>query len=132
VKLTQNQQEKAIAIRKLLESQCSEQSWKNYIDCTRAIAKMLDGLDVLLSPDEMKNTFDEGWKNYAQLWAFEHERVMLNLLGGNKLLLETVKKHPNAQTIISRIMERIKEQGGIKPGIDTSVEVADILFDQFN
>jgi len=140
MKLTYRQQEKAIAVRELLnqgEVPWSERvvcpdgdTWFAFVDCTRALGKMIDGLDEVKTPNEMRVAFDAAWKAYICFWGAEHQRLLNQALGHDAILVDKVKGHRNGKRIVNRILERIKKSNGgtISTGINAAaVEVVDIL-----
>jgi len=136
MKLNDRQQEKAIGLRQLIKSPrpCDEKGWSAHIDFTRALAKMLDGIDVIQSPVAMKETFDRAWRAYAHYWANENDRVLFEALGSDEILVAKVKEHENGRRIVNRILARVKEQyGGINPEVNaSSVEITDILTEEMD
>ena len=156
MKLTERQQEKAIGVRELLSPKgesCKEcgqsvslasswsermdspdgDAWFAFVDCTRALGKMINGLDDIQSLSEMRSTFDDTWKAYIKFWGREHERLLRQALGYDAMLLDRVKEHQNGKRIVDRILERIKKSNGgtISTGIDAAaVDVVDILEDE--
>jgi len=136
MKLTNRQQEKAIGLRELLNKNRpkAEITWSGYIDFTRALGKMLDGIDEAQSPTEMKATFDMAWRAYAKYWGAEHDRILMQALGNDEALVSKVKEHENGQRIVYRILERVKEKhGGINAEIDaSSIEITDILVEEMD
>jgi hypothetical protein len=128
--LTQKQGEIAIAVRQLLqEARPEDEAWADYIDFTRAVARMLDALDGFVPLSDMKPVFDEAWQKYSKLWAAAHKRVIIQSLGGDESLWERVQGHANGRNVVQRILKRVKEQhGAISSAVDaSSVEVLDIL-----
>lgn len=156
MKLTDRQQEKAIGVRQLLSPKgkcckaCGQSSslvswsdrlvcpdegnvWFAFVDCTRAIAKIIDGLDEVQEPGEIKKAFNAAWRSYIDFWGHEHKRLLCQALGNDAMLVDRVKEHKNGQRIINRILDRIKESNGgtISTGINAaSVDIVDILQDE--
>jgi len=129
MKLTIEQQEKAIGLRQLLKSEPSEIGWEAYLDFTRAVAKMLDGLDTFVRPLEMKEAMDQAWNNFVNVWRGENERLILESIG-DPALLDQVKNHPNCNKICRQILDRVRTQAAKSTGLGmtaTNVDVTDIL-----
>jgi len=131
MKLTAEQQEKAIALRRLFNSEppTAEEAWASYVDFTRAMAQMIDGIDSLINPCGMQQVFGTAWKSFAKLWGSEQQRLVLEAIGGDESLLEQVREHPQGRQVLRRILDRVKEtKGTLSFGLSaTDVDVADIL-----
>lgn len=136
MKLTERQAEKAIGLRELLTKQRpdGEMAYVGYIDFTRALGKMLDGVDEAQSPTEMKATFDTAWRSYARYLGAEQDRILMQTLGNDEELVNKVKEHENGRRIVHRILERVREKhGGINAEIDASrIDVTDILVEEMD
>jgi len=134
MRITQEQSEKAIAIRALIKSNAPENSnaWTNYIDFSRAVAQMIDGLDTFVSPDQMKGIFDRAYSSFAQVWSEENKRIILEILDGNEEVFNAISDHPNAIKIIHRILVKIKKElGPLGIGtVVTGVDISDILLEE--
>ena len=133
--LTEAQQEKAIGLRELLttkERPEGEGAWEAYIDFSRAIGIMLDGLDVVVEPTEIKGAFDAAWRAFVTLWGKERHRLLNEALGGDGVLLDQVRHHRNGEVVVQRILARVREQhGAITTGLDVStIEITDILAEE--
>ena len=131
MKLTHEQSEKAIALRGLLKSKLPENegAWESYLDFTRAMGKILDGMDVFVPAPEMKKAFAHAWSSFAELRGIETRRMVLEALDGNQELFEQVEEHPNSIAICRRIVKRIeKKKGSLFLGVQSSdVDITDIL-----
>jgi len=131
MKLTIEQQEKAIALRRLFNSEppAAAEAWASYVDFTRAMARMIDGVDSLVLPSEMQQVFSSAWKSFARLWGSEQQRLVLEAIGGDESLREQVREHPKGRQVLRRILYRVKEtKGSLSFGLSaTDVDVADIL-----
>jgi hypothetical protein len=92
---------------------------------------MLDGLDVLITPQEMKTIFEQGLKEYLQVWAATNRRIVLQSLG-DEMLWERVQRHRNGRSVVERILTRVRERhgGGLSSGLNVTVEVGDILSEE--
>lgn len=130
MKLTTEQQEKAVGLRLLLRSDPpeSEAGWKAYQDFTRALAQMLDGLDTFVRPAEIKGKFDRAWRAFCSVWNEENQRIILAAIGGDEALLDQVKSHPNGSKMCDQIMERVMKQTDMIFGMNVAeMDVTDIL-----
>jgi hypothetical protein len=135
MKLSNGQQEKSIGLRGLLNSPrpADERGWSAFMDFTRALGKMLDGLDAVQSPGEMKDNLNHAWNAYAKYWGYEHERLLLEALGNDEMLLNRIKEHENGRRIVNRIIDRVRKQhGGVisSEANASSVEITDILVEE--
>lgn len=107
-------------------------SWGSFQDCISAIATIIEGVESLTHPQEMQKRLQQVWQSCAEAWRVEHERIILECLGGTEEV-QLVKSHPNGKNAIGRILERVREihGGRIMPGMDMDdVEVGDILSDE--
>lgn len=128
-KLTDRQTEIAISVRELAKTPEND-SWGDFVDFTRAVATMIEGVEALIHPSEMQTRFSQAWQAYANLWGTEHNRIIRDCLGSDEEF-ERIKAHPNGRNVIGRILSRVKEvHGDITPGMAVNVDVADILFDE--
>lgn len=130
MKLTTEQQEKAVGLRLLLRSDPpeSEVGWEAYQDFTRSLAQMLDGLDTFVRPTEIKGVMDRAWKSFCSVWIEENRRIVLEAIGGDEALLDQVRSHPNGRKMCSQILDRVREQAEMTFGMNVAgMDVTDIL-----
>lgn len=128
MKLTNEQQEIAINLRKELIRIQPEISSCDYIDYTRALAVMIDSISDMRSPIDMQDVFTEAWTTYTSFWAEQHRNLVEKTVR-NPDLFEYIKAHPRGNEVVNQILNRIRETcGKIKPGLDVSkVKIDDIV-----
>ncbi len=103
-----------------------------YDDCSMAIhlshalAQVIDLIskNALPIPD-VENALEVLRYGYFALFGDQMTEILLQLLGGSRELVDRIRNHENARSIVNRIFKRI---GPISPGMDIStVEISDIL-----
>ncbi len=101
--------------------------WVRFIDITRAVAVMLDGLGSLTNSKQINQAFRVGYVAFSALCIDEHNRILVDLLGedGHRRMRE----HPEGRAMYRDIMARVEAaHGAEKPPIgNLQVDVEDIL-----
>ena len=105
------------------------EAWGDYLDLTRAVAKIVDSGNVLVHPTEVQKSFQAAWIASSNLWLNESNRILRDCLGG-QADYDRVAEHPNGKNAFKRILKRIKEtHGELTAGMVTEIEVEDILLE---
>lgn len=129
MELTDRQSEIRMAINEVAKTPVND-SWGDFIDFTRAVATMIEGVETLVSPQVMEKRFSAAWQAFAKICVAENNRILRDCLGSDEEF-DRVKNHPNGGNALGRILRRVKDvHGELTPGMSIDVDIDDILADE--